>query len=110
MRELKDYTISKETLLETIEAGRHYPALQIRFKDRTGYIVKTLSAGYSDTISVYREGKRTYVLSRNPLLGYGGLTIFEGSEEIEDVFIHTMRFKNLCDRTVIKRMRLELGE
>jgi hypothetical protein len=81
MRRILNYRISKEDFWEMLHARRHSPCLVITIKNKSGKHTHKLSAGYSDDIDVYREGKTIYVLSRNSRLDYVGLEVFEGAEK-----------------------------
>ena len=82
-----NYQIEKETIDSMVEAGRFNPALELTFRDKTGTHTHIIGAGYSDTVDVYRDGKETFVLSRNFSLGYVGLEVFEGETIIGDMFL-----------------------
>jgi len=111
MRRISNFTISKESVENMIQAGRFNPCLEITFRDRTGKHVHKLSVGYDDVLDVYREGLETYVLSSHCGLGYIGLEILEGSEKIGQMFIEghevkeTLGSENLAPFTIIKRLR-----
>ena len=87
MRKIHNYRISKEDFWEMLHAKRHNPCLVITFKDKSGKHKHKLSAGYQDDIDVYREGKETFVLSRNHRLDYVGLEVFEGAEKQGSIFL-----------------------
>ena len=87
MRRVHNYRISKEDFWEMLHAKRHNPCLVIIFKDKSGSHKHKLSAGYQDDIDVYREGKETFVLSRNSRLDYVGLEVFEGAEKQGEIFL-----------------------
>ena len=82
-----NYQIEKETIESMVAAGRFNPALELTFRDKTGTHTHTIGAGYSDTVDVYRDGKETFVLTRNFGLGYAGLEVFEGSEVVGEMFL-----------------------
>jgi len=87
MRKIHNYRISKEDFWEMLHAKRHSPCMVITFKDKSGSHKHKLSAGYQDDIDVYREGKETFVLSRNSRLDYVGLEVFEGAEKQGEIFL-----------------------
>jgi len=95
MRKIHNYRISKEDFWEMLHARRHSPCLVITFQDKSGSHTHKLSAGYSDDIDVYRDGKETFVLSRNPRLDYVGLEIFEGPEKQGSVFLQGHQVKEV---------------
>ena len=95
MRKIHNYRISKEDFWEMLHAKRHNPCLVITFKDKSGSHTHTLSAGYQDDIDVYREGKETFVLSRNPRLEYVGLEVFEGAEKQGSIFLQGYQVKEV---------------
>ena len=87
LRKVTNYQIEKESHTSMNEARRFNPALIIRFRDKKGIHAHTIDAGYSDDIFVYRDGPYTYVLSLNERHEYAGLQVFNGSDEIGDIFI-----------------------
>ena len=111
MRRIHNYRISKEDFWEMLHAKRHNPCLVITFRDKSGKHTHKLSAGYLDDIDVYREGKETFVLSRNPRLDYVGLEAFEGPEKQGSVFFQWDQIKEVLGRddlaplTIIKRLK-----
>jgi len=111
MRRIHNYRISKEDFWEMLHAKRHNPCLVIKFKDKSGNHTHKLSAGYQDDIDVYREGLETYVLSSNSMLGYVGLEILEGPDNIGAIFLEDHQVKEVLERddlapfNVIKRLR-----
>ena len=78
MRRIHNYQIRKESFEDMCKAGRYNRSLEITFRDSNGVHTHKLSAGHSDVLDVYRDGKETYVLSHNEGLGYFGLEVFEG--------------------------------
>jgi hypothetical protein len=82
-----DYQLQKESFKDMAAAGRVNPCLEITFRDKRGTHTHKIGAGYSDDIAAFRENGATYVLSRNPALGYAGLEAFEGDEKTGDVFL-----------------------
>ena len=101
MRRIHNYRISKEDFWEMLHAKRHNPCLVIKFKDKSGSHTHRLSAGYQDDIAVYREGKQTFVLSRNPRLAYVGLEIFEGAEKQGSIFLQGNQVKEVLGTEII---------
>ena len=95
MRKIHNYRISKEDFWEMLHAKRHSPSLVITFQDKSGSHTHKLSAGYSDDIDVYRDGKETFVLSRNPRLEYVGLEVFEGAEKQGSIFLQGHQVKEV---------------
>jgi hypothetical protein len=95
MRKIHNYRISKEDFWEMLHAKRHNPRLVITLKDKSGKHTHKLSAGYQDDIDVYREGKETFVLSRNPRLDYVGLEVFEGAEKQGEIFLQGNQVKEV---------------
>ena len=79
--------LEKETWEEQQEAGRHNPGLVVLFRDRKGKHRVPISAGYSDDVEGFRSGEETYILSMNRGLNYVGLQVFQGSDEIGDMFV-----------------------
>jgi hypothetical protein len=98
MRKIHNYRISKEDFWEMLHAKRHSPCLIITFADKAGKHKHKLSAGYSDDIDVYREGKETFVLSTNYRLGYIGLEIIEGHEKQGSIFLQGDQVKEVLGR------------
>ena len=82
-----DYKIGKESFEDMLKAGRFNPCLEITFRDRKGAHTHKISAGYEDDVLVYRENGTTYVLSHNPRLGYVGVEVFEGDENVDGLFL-----------------------
>ena len=111
MKKVTNYQISKESF-ETMREGKRFnPALEIRFRDRSGEHVQTLSAGYDDDRHVYREAGETYVLCLNTRLGYVGLQVFEGSDVAGEIFLQdgqvaeTIGHLDYAPYTIIRRLR-----
>jgi len=98
MRKIHNYRISKEDFWEMLHARRHSPCLVITFQDKSGSHTHKLSAGYSDDIDVYRDGKETFVLSRNPRLDYVGLEAFEGARKQGSIFLQGDQVKEVLKR------------
>jgi len=111
MRRITNYRIQKESMEAMVKAQRYHPALEIQIRDRTGTHTHTLSAGYDDVLHVYREGQETYVLSLNPRMGYVGLQVFDGSDEIGGIFLQEGQVEesigslDLAPYTIIRRLR-----
>jgi hypothetical protein len=111
MRRINQYIIRKENLFEMLHARRHHPCLEITYRDRTGEYPHKISAGYGDDLDVYREGPVTYILTRNPNLGYIGLEMYEGPDKIGEVFVEAERVTEILGRNdlapfnIIKRLR-----
>jgi len=82
-----DYELQKESFKDMAAAGRLNPCFEITFCDKQGTHTHKIGAGYSDDIAAFRENGATYVLSRNPALGYAGIEAFEGDEKAGDVFL-----------------------
>ena len=82
-----DFTLEHENWEEQRDARRCNPALVLLFRDRTGNHRATISAGDSDYVHCFREGSLTYVLSINPGLGYAGLEVFEGAQQVGNTFL-----------------------
>ena len=110
MRRIHNYRIGKEDFWEMLHARRHNPCLAITFKDKSGRHTHKLSAGYQDDIDVYREGKETFVLSRNPRLDYVGLEVFAGPVKQGSIFLQgdqvkeTLGAGKFSPSNAIKRM------
>ncbi len=110
MRKIHNYRISKEDFWEMLHAKRHFPCLVITFKDKSGSHTHKLSAGYQDDIDVYREGSETFVLSRNSMLDYVGLEIFEKREKQGEIFLQghqkeVFKRENLTPFNTINRLK-----
>ena len=87
MNKVTNFIITNECLKDQLKARRHYPSLEITFRDKGGLHKHKISSGRADEIHVFRENGVTMVLSRNPRLEYAGLEAFEGDEKINDVFL-----------------------
>lgn len=93
------------------KAQRFNPALEIRFRDKSGIHTYTLSAGYDDDLYVYREATETYVLSLNHRLEYVGLQVFEGSDGQGEIFLQDSQVEEVLGHldyapyTIIRRLR-----
>ena len=111
MRRIRNYSISKESTEDMIQAKRFHPCLEITFRDRSGQHTHKLTAGYDDNLDVYREGAETYILTTNPRLGYIGLEVFEAADKTGEIFvdehqvIETLGRKALAPFNAIKRLR-----
>ena len=111
MRRIRNYSISKESTEDMIQAKRFNPCLEITFRDRSGQHTHKLSAGYDDDLDLYREGPETYVLTTNSRMGYIGLEIFEGADKTGEIFleeyqvIETLGREDLAPFNAIKRLR-----
>lgn len=111
MRRIYSYRIHDEPIEDTNKAGRWNPCQEIIFRDRKGLHTHKLSAGRHDQLNVYREGTETYVLSHNFGMGYFGLQVFDGDDEIGDLFLEAHQVKDVLGRddlapfNAIKRMR-----
>jgi hypothetical protein len=95
MRRIHNYSISKESIEDMIQAKRYNPSLEITFRDRSGQHIHKLSAGYDDDVDVYREGPETYVLTSNSKLGYIGLEVFEGPDKTGEIFVQEEQVKEV---------------
>lgn len=110
MRRVHNYRIRKESFEDMCKAKRYNPCLEITFRDKTGIHAHKLDAGYSDNLDIYREGRVTYVLSRNSGLGYIGLQVFEGAEIAGDMFLESEQVEGILGRddlapfTIIRRL------
>ena len=115
MRRVYRHTIGKESLEDQIAAGRYHPCLEITFCDRRGKHTHKISAGYSDVLHVYREGRETFVLSVNDPLGYVGLEVFDGDDKAGEAFLQGEQVTEVLGRddlapfTIIRRMRDRIG-
>ena len=93
------------------KAQRYNPALQIRFRDKSGSHTHTLGAGYDDDLHAYREGCETYVLSLNTRLGYVGLQVFDGADVQGEIFLQSGQAEEIIGHldyapyTIIRRLR-----
>ena len=111
MKKITNYQINKELFEAMRKAQRYNPALEIRFRDKSGQHTHTLSAGYDDDLYVYREASETYVLSLNTRLGYVGLQVFDGSDVAGEIFLQdgqveeTIGHLDYAPYTFIRRLR-----
>ena len=111
MQQAKNYSISKESTDDMIEAGRFNPSLEITFQDSTGRHTHKSSAGYGDEIGVYQENDETYVINQSPGLCYVGLQVFTGPDIIGEAFVadHEMAAvfgeSDPEEHTLIERLR-----
>ena len=109
-RRISNYTIKKETFEDMCKAKRFNPCLEITFRDKTGIHTHKLDAGYGDSMDIYREGGVTYVLSRNPGLGYIGIQAFKSAETVGDMFLESEQVESMLGRddlapfTIIRRL------
>jgi len=110
VRKVNNYNIFKESFNDMCKAKRFNPCLEITFRDKTGIHTHKLSAGYSDSMDIYRESGITYVLSRNSGLGYIGLQAFGGTEMVGDMFLESEQVESILGRddltpfTIIRRL------
>ena len=110
MRRTTNYTISKESFEDMIDARRCNPCLEITSRDRTGKQTHKISAGYSDEIHVYRENGETFILAQNTGLGYVGLEVFRDGKQVGDIFLEPHQITKLLGRddlmpvTIIRRL------
>ena len=110
MRKVSNYTIGKETFDDMLNAGRFNPCLEITFMDQSGKHTHKMSAGYSDEIHVYREHGETFVLSQNRRLGYVGLEVFMGDENVGEIFLEDHQVKEILGKddlapfTIIRKL------
>lgn len=98
MQRVNNYSISKESIEDMINAGRFNPCLQIMFRDRSGRHTHKLSAGYGDELDIYRDDLEIFVLSTNPRLGYIGLEVFEGTDKTGEMFLQEEQVKEVLGR------------
>ena len=111
MHRIRNYSISKESTEDMIQAKRFNPCLEITFRDHSGRHTHKLSAGYDDDLDVYQEGSETYILTTNSKLGYIGLEVFKGPDKTGEIFVEEHRVKELIGRddlaplNAIKRLR-----
>lgn len=111
MKKLTDYQITKESLKDMLEARRFNPCLEISFRDKKGRHIQKLYAGYEDELDVYRDGEYTFLLCRNPRLGYIGLEVFKGEEQTGEIFLESHDVTDVLGRddlapcTIIRRLR-----
>jgi len=114
MRRIRNYSISKESTEDMIQAKRFNPGLEITFRDKSGIHTHKIGSGYSDDICVYRENGITFVLSQNTGLGYIGIDAFEGEDKISEIFledhqvVETLGSDDLAPFTIIKRLMVNL--
>ena len=87
MQMITDYTIELESIEDQLTAHRFNPCLELTLHERNREQTYTISAGYADHISVYREGDVIYVLSHNPHLDYVGLEVFQDGNLVTDIFL-----------------------
>jgi len=111
MHRIRNYSISKESTEDMIQAKRLHPCLEITFRDRSGQHTHKLSAGYDDDLDVYQEGSETYILTTNSKLGYIGLEVFAGADKTGEIFVEEYQVKeilgckDLAPFNTIKRLR-----
>lgn len=88
MRTLHTYTVDRESWESMNAAGRYNPAWELTYSLPGGELhTVTLGAGSSDALAVFHEAGRVYVVTSNDGLGYVGLQVFEGSEEVAETFM-----------------------
>lgn len=110
MRRVVNYQLRKESFQDMTDAGRYNRCIEITFHDKAGVHTHKLGAGSSDEIDIYREHSETFVLSRNRRLGYVGLQVFKGSDQVGDIFIEphqvddTVGDIELAAYTIIRRL------
>lgn len=81
MRTFRPWQTAPESYDSQREAGRYNPATELRYTTDETYTV-TIGAGTADELDVFIEGSLLFVLSTNQGLGYVGLQVFEGSDEV----------------------------
>ena len=82
------YKVQKESLEDMCRAGRYNPSLEITFQDKSGAHIVKVGAGYTDDLYVYQSmGEETYILSQNNHFDYVGLEVFEGDEQVWEMFL-----------------------
>jgi hypothetical protein len=101
VRRITNCIIEKESFEDMLEAGRFNPCLEITFSDMKGKHIQKLYAGYKDELDVYRDGEYTFVLSRNPRLGYIGLEVFKGEDKTGDIFLEPHEVAEVLGRDVL---------
>ena len=87
MNKATNFAITNECLEDQLKARRHYPSLEIIFRDKNGLHRHKISSGRADDIHVFADNGMIMVLSRNPRLDYAGLEVFEGDQKLNDVFL-----------------------
>lgn len=85
MRKIKAI-IANEPFDYMVSAGRWNPCVEIIFNQGRAQHRHKIKAGSSDEILVYREGSLVYVLNFNQRLPYIGLEVFDGNENVGNVF------------------------
>jgi hypothetical protein len=111
MRKITNFNIAKESLEDMCKARSFNPCLEITFRDKRGQHTHKISAGYNDEIHVYREHRKTFILTQNQCLGYVGLDVFNGAESVGDIFlqgdnvIETLGSDDLSPFTIIRRLK-----
>ena len=93
MKELIDYEIKKESWEKQYNSGRYNPALEIHYTINEKQHINTLSAGYSDDITVFYDNEYVYVLSINKGLMYAGLEEFKQGEIYGNVYMDEFNLK-----------------
>jgi hypothetical protein len=110
MRRVTNWILRKESFGDMMDSRRYHQCIEIVFRDKKGVHRHKLSIGGSDKIDVYRENGETFVLSRNPQLGYVGMEIFAGNERTGDLFLQPHEVEEVVgsDRlqphTIIRRL------
>ena len=110
MRRVTNWILRKESFGDMMDSRRYHPCNEIIFRDREGVHRHKLSIGNSDKIDVYREKDETFVLSRNPQLGYVGMEVFTGNERMADIFLQPHEVTEVVGRddlqphTIIRRL------
>ena len=111
MRKIYNYSIKKESFWDMLHEKRFNSCIVITFRDKSGQHTHLLSAGYGDGLDVYREGKETFVLYTNDMLGYVGVEVIHGDEKLGDIFFEEHELKdvlgrrNLAPFNIIKKLR-----
>jgi len=89
MRTIVNYTISPESIEAQTKARRYNPTTVCTFRDKRGKHTVTIGKGNNDYIDVFREGHLTFILTRNFSFGYVGLDVFDGDENIGNMFLQS---------------------
>ena len=87
MRRIRNYMIKQESIGDMVKYGRFNPSPEFTFRDKTGVYTHKIGAGTADYKDVYRKHGVTYLLTRNYRLGYVGLEVFKGSENLGEIFL-----------------------
>jgi len=80
---LHSYDWDRETWDEQRDAGRYTAAQVIIWRGNR----HAIGAGTADDVDLFTEGGALYILSRHRGLGYAGLQVFRGGEEIANSFV-----------------------